>query len=216
VTVIRNAGLTAASVPIWLGWADRDYVSSRTLLLGGFLVQGSGLANTAVEKYLKAIFAVKNLKIPRTHDVVSLNSLLMQDGVSLALKPDFLKLLVRAYKLRYPDDLKPGFNVSLAKAKVLTELDTTVFEIRKGFDIRRDGQKVTTALDSLIRSGDSGLISLNCAFGTAARAEIFDKPTTCYDMRVLGDSQIIEAYYEAGPIPDDREFLAETLTQSNS
>jgi len=76
-------------------------------------------------------------------------------------------------------------------------------------------QRATTILDSFAQSNDARLIELNCAFGTTARAEIFAKPTTCYEMRVVADGQILEAYYEAGPIPDDSNFLGEALKPSN-
>lgn len=210
-----NRGRGAGLALIWVSWADKDYISSRSLLLAGFLAQGCGLANTALEKYLKAIFTVRNLDVPRTHDIDSLNSRLVQNGVTLGLNQDFLRLLVKAYKLRYPDDLRSGFNISLVKAKVLTELDTTVFKIRKGFDIRRGGQQLTTVLDSFVKSDDARLIELICAFGVTDRAEIFARPTTCYETRVLADGNILEAYYEAGPIPDDSNFLGEGLNPSN-
>ena len=39
----------------WIRWADADYLGARLLLLQGLLVQGAALANTALEKYLKAV-----------------------------------------------------------------------------------------------------------------------------------------------------------------
>src|ERR1700690_1905024 len=39
----------------WLKWADSDYLAARILLLGRLVVNGAALANTAIEKYLKAL-----------------------------------------------------------------------------------------------------------------------------------------------------------------
>jgi HEPN domain-containing protein len=99
----------------WLSWADKDYVAARRLLLDGLLVQGACLANTAIEKYLKATLNAHGKRIPHTHDP----SRLYQEAKSfstLKLDEAFLMLLVNAYRLRYPDDLKGGFNISLSQA----------------------------------------------------------------------------------------------------
>jgi hypothetical protein len=48
----------------WIKWADSDYLAARCLLLGRMVVQGCVLANTAIEKYLKALHAHLELPIP--------------------------------------------------------------------------------------------------------------------------------------------------------
>jgi hypothetical protein len=45
-------------------------------------------------------------------------------GTAPQLSLDFLTLLGKAYKLRYPDSVEPGFNLSLALTKILVEVDT--------------------------------------------------------------------------------------------
>ena len=56
----------------WIKWADSDYLAARCLLLGRMVVQGCVLANTAIEKYLKALHAHLELPIPRSHAVQTL------------------------------------------------------------------------------------------------------------------------------------------------
>lgn len=40
----------------WLEWAGNDYIAARLLFLNNLLVQGSGLSNTTIEKYLKTLY----------------------------------------------------------------------------------------------------------------------------------------------------------------
>jgi HEPN domain-containing protein len=205
----------AKAVMIWLGWADNDYVAARSLLRENLLIQATGLANTAIEKYLKAVFATLNLTIPRSHNVGWLVDRLLQNGPNLSLNRSFLAFLDKAYRLRYPDDLEEDFNVSVAKVKVLTELDWSVYEIRKRFEFKSPGgEPVKTGFDMLLGKKDPRLLDDNCAYGTASRGELFGVPTDCYDMRVLPGHAIMEAQYVAGPIPDDREFGGEALRPS--
>jgi hypothetical protein len=49
------AGPDVLTVLSWLSWGDYDYVAARRLLLDNLLVQGTALANTCLEKYLKAL-----------------------------------------------------------------------------------------------------------------------------------------------------------------
>ena len=57
----------------------------------------------------------------------------IEDVVPLKINKEYLNLLFKAYHLRYPDDLKMGYNIALNKTKLLVELDYTVSAIRKGF-----------------------------------------------------------------------------------
>jgi len=137
--VISQTGQTARNTAQWLRWADQDYLAARTLLLKGLIVQGCGLSNTAIEKYLKTLFVLKGLRVPKGrdgHDVPVLNEGLIGAGVDLALNKEFLKILAKSYRLRYPDDLEVGFNIVLEQTKIIAELDKTVHEIRKGFQFR--------------------------------------------------------------------------------
>jgi HEPN domain-containing protein len=128
----------------WLAWADEDYLAARALLLRAFVLQGTMLANTSIEKYIKAALVACGVPFRNTHDVTALCESLKSSGTVAAVNASFLKNLGKAYKLRYPDDLPVGFNIALAQVKVLAEMDATVHALRKGFTLQRtDGHTIT-------------------------------------------------------------------------
>jgi uncharacterized protein YxjI len=191
-----------------LGWADKDYLSARPLLLASLLVQGTVLSNTAIEKYLKTICLMAAATFPRAcHDVPVLYGILMSRGIDLGLNPQYLELLRKAYELRYPDNLEAGYNICLSQAKLIAELDSTVFKIRKGFQFRRsDGKPVASYLDQLLEVRDKNLLDLNSSFGATARNDIFTQKNSCYELRVLENGSIIEAQYQTTGVKDDGVF----------
>lgn len=149
----------------WLSWADEDYLAARGLLLRDFVLQGTILANTAIEKYLKAALVARKVKFGNTHDVVGLYEALRSSGSVAPPNQTFLKTLCKAYKLRYSDRLPAGFNISLAQAKVLAEIDSTAHVLRKGFVfVRTDGREFKTKLDIQLEQGQAALLDRNAAF----------------------------------------------------
>jgi HEPN domain-containing protein len=202
----------AERILLWLGWADKDYLAARRLLLNAYLSQGAALANTAVEKYLKTLYMIIGRKAPRSHDIVALYESVLEDFGNLQeLNVTFLKVLRNVYRLRYPDDLEVGFSVSLAQPKVLTELDRTVHHIRKGFAFRKvSGEPVESILDWMIKRNDTDLLDANCYFGSVQRVEVFEKLCNCFEMRVVEPDRILEAYYQAR-IADDGDLPLEGL-----
>ncbi len=205
-------GKHGVQITQWLNWADEDYLAARAMLLRGFVMQGAMLANTAVEKYLKTGLLARNQSFRNSHDVARLYEQLQATGSTPQVNVDFLGMLGKAYRLRYPDDLPVGFNLALVAVKVLAEMDATVHALRGGFRFQRsDGRTVTTLLDDLLGRQDLSLLSDNAAFGKCARAELFTKSSSCFEIRVLGEDEILSAKYEAGPIPDDGVFDTEAL-----
>jgi len=135
VGIMSNQEAKGSIVLKWIGWADNDYIAARLLLLndrlvqGSALIQGSSLSNTAIEKYLKAVFLHLDMKIPRGfkgHDVSNLYKEIKKKGITLDISEDYLSMLFKSYRLRYPD-LNPGDNFILCKTKLLIELDHTVY-----------------------------------------------------------------------------------------
>ena len=203
------------NVTNWLGWADNDYLAARSLLLDHFIVQGAILSNTAIEKYLKTVSLVEGEALPRKHDVPNLYEILTNGKKDLGINEAYLNLLFECYKMRYPDDLEIGFNIALSETRMLVELDCTVYKIRKGFGFQSDGKPVKTRIDSLLESKDDNLLRDNCYFGTTDRKELFGRDTHCYEMRVLGPSQILEATYQTTGVDDDGKFDSIGLRPNN-
>jgi HEPN domain-containing protein len=207
---IKQTGDIAATAERWVHWADQDYIAARQLLLNRFLVQGSGLSNTAVEKYLKAVLIMTGTPFPRGrngHDVGQLYAKLHDVGIKPNVNTDYLRLTGKAYALRYPDDLEAGFNIVLCQTKMLVELDATVHAIRKGFhfeQVSATGQQRTLQVMLTIKAPE--IVDRNCYFGTAKRAELFAQPSACYELRVLGDGEMLQASYDVQEVKDDNRF----------
>jgi HEPN domain-containing protein len=207
------SGNAAEQVVIWLSWADKDYIAARRLLLNAYLPQGAGLANTALEKYFKTMLMLSGKRIPRSHDISAIhNSLCGLFGHLKDLNRAFLAVLAKAYALRYPDSLLPGFSVSLAQPKLVVELDRTVHRVRAGIGLRRDsGKAVETGMDLAIKRGEPDLTDLNCCFGNADRRAVFEALSKGYEMRILENGDILEAFYQVVACPDDSQFPLEGL-----
>lgn len=204
-------GAPAIKAIDWMNWADQDYIAARGLLLTGFLVQGNAFSNTAIEKYLKGILTIRSLAVPRTHDVVKLYESAKNNGGVPPLNQGYLRVLVKSYRLRYPDDLEPGFNISLAQFPLLAELDATVHSIRKGFAFHKaNGSIVETRFDLLLKIKDLRLTDRNAAFSPFDRADLFANGSECYEFRVLPTGATLEATYRAD-VKDGINFEAEGL-----
>jgi HEPN domain-containing protein len=154
-------GKQADQTLMWIRWVDADYLGARLLLVEGLLIQGTVLANTAIEKYLKAICSYANIAIPGSHDVATLYANIKhKTPTNLDLIPGFLRLLRKAYRLRYPDDPNEGFNIVLNQAKILCQLDRSVFELVKRFVMSVHGKTIPTVLEEAILKNETNPPSL--------------------------------------------------------
>jgi len=212
---VSQSGATAIRAMQWVTWADQDYLCARTLLRTGSLVQGASLSNTAIERYLKAIHVIRGLGVPHIHDVVRLYESLKSSGIP-PLSESYLRTLVKAYKMRYPDDLEVGFNIALNQPQMLAELDSSTNAIRKGFGFgKADGGAVKTKFDLLREKNAVQLMERNSAFSEHKRAELFVNPVRCYEIRVTPHGSIFDAEYEAY-VKDDGNFEREALSPGPS
>jgi HEPN domain-containing protein len=209
-------GTRAAETLDWLSWGDSDYVAARRLLLDDLLVQGAALANTALEKYLKAVFAISQQRIPRIHDPLRLYVEIKSAGGTLSLDESFLALLVKAYDLRYPDDLEPGYNIVLTQAAILNALDESVFELNGRFRFERsDSRPVHRLLDHLIETKDPRVLTKNTALKTLTKNELLGGQSSVFEMRMLPNGVRLEAHYSTEGIADPR-FDREALVPKNN
>lgn len=208
---IKKSGNGATLALKWLNWADTDYVAARQLLRSGRIVPGTVLANTALEKYLKTLFIMFGLTIPRSHDVRDLYARISPNLKRYKLNEEFLEFLYKAYKLRYPDDLEPGYNICLCFVKILTELDFSVFKIREGFNFKTSEGATTTPFDHFIKEKSVQLLDKNCYFSNYSRIDFFAETSDLYELRVLPNGDLIEVIYLAKNIVDDGKFIVEAL-----
>jgi len=210
---ITNSGEASTDTLMWLGWADSDYLGARVLLLTGLVVQGATLACTSIEKYLKAVCKISGESFENVgHGVSKLNGILTNRGIPQNLDVQFLRYLDKAYKLRYPDDLNPGFNIALNSIATLAQLDLSVGRIRQRFNFQKNGKSVSTKFDEALKRGTQELIAKNCVFGQASQADLFAEESWSYDLRILENRTVMEASYKVGCIAGDNHFDRGGLT----
>lgn len=208
---VTSSSQSVIETLLWLKWADADYQSARILLLQGLLVQGTALSNTAVEKYLKSLFAHRNLPIPRSHEVARLyRQIKNQTGADLDLNESYLGLLEKAYKLRYPDDAADGFNIALNQVRMLVELDRTVKKIIERFHIvRKDrNEKIMLILERAMQANDASILTNNIALTPTLGEQLFAHPSHSYDFR-RHRGQIYETNYVTEKVSDGPDYAME-------
>jgi HEPN domain-containing protein len=179
------AGDQALMVLHWLTWADNDYLAARKLLLDGLLVQGASLANTSIEKYLKALLVFQNKNVVRGHNPLAIYEE-VKKGSTLQLDKTFLGLLKKSYEMRYPDDLEEGYNIVLSQALLLHGLDQSVKAITDRIVIKKNsGETAKRKLDLLIEQRSSHLFSMNTALGTITKDALLTQPSLVFECRFL-------------------------------
>jgi HEPN domain-containing protein len=208
IKIIAHQGDKTLDTLGWIRWAETDYLAARLLLLtDGLLVQGAALANTTIEKFLKALFSHSKLPTPRGHDVEKLYEDLKSEvpGCKVDLNVEFLRWITKSYSLRYPDDLEEGFNLSINQVKLLSQLDRSVQEIGIHLDIDLRGTKQRQVLDLKRENNDPRYFDRNVAvFPTFAENRFADQ-SECYEITVH-QQMLIEAFYRTVKTPDDLSF----------
>lgn len=188
----------------WMKWADSDYLAARYLLLGSMVVEGCILANTAIEKYLKALYSHLELPIPRSHAVQALYCEVRASGKStVALNDAFLNVLQKAYGLRYPDELPNDFNIALNQMKLLAELDRTVFAIANCFAF---GEGTTDfVLTRAAKAGDQRYVARNVVLNPGQTSDFFASDSQSFEFRIH-KPLIINVEYLSPGVADDGLF----------
>ena len=117
-----------------LGYSD--YLSARFLLNNDFMEQGAAMASTAIEKYIKGVFAIEGKKAKfHLDNYKKLKGISSQTKINIFSKLDesFLLILSRAYKLRYWDNINSEIGYGFLEHQFLGELDFTVNMIENKF-----------------------------------------------------------------------------------
>ncbi len=211
---ISQSGQNAEKTLRWLRWADADYRAARLTLRSGLLVQGAALSDTAIEKYLKSLFSHLGLRIPRSHRVSELYTTMKRETASdLTLNESYLRLLEKAYTLRYPDEVTEGFNLALNQARLLAELDRTVKKITERFEIVRQDtkQKIPQILERAMQGKDEGILTNNAALNPSITSALFSSPSRSYDVR-MHIGILFETDYTTATVKDGPEYEVEGFT----
>lgn len=97
----------ASDLHQWIEIAEEDYQVARAVLRRKqpFTHSACFHAQQCAEKYLKALLIVKKREFPKTHDLLTLDTMCAEEGVFLGLTPSQLgSLSARAVRARYPGD----------------------------------------------------------------------------------------------------------------
>lgn len=203
----------------FLSIAYKDYIASRVLFNNDLLSQACILANTAIEKYFKAIINVRNNKCSGHNVGGKLFRTVSNYDKKLgrALNKEFLQFLSWSYEMRYLDDLPVGFNIVIVRDKILAELDYTVAEIYRRFSFSKDGKKIELPYQKDVENRQDLLWKNNYILNGQTKARFLNRENSVYEMRVIENKKIIEAKYRIGigKVLDDGIFLKEALKPKN-
>lgn len=199
------------SVNNFLNVAYKDYLAARLLINARLLVQGAILASTSVEKYIKAISAMRGNECPghlkqKHFNVIKNYDEKLYDSLNL----DFLKLLIKVYKLRYIDNLDADFNLVIVDREFLAELDYTAIRFQECFSFNKEGQKVKTKYDVHKEENDSVLVFNNHILNKLDKNEfIWQEPQVIYEVRNCSKTGLIETEYLTLDKTNNGQFLRE-------
>ena len=88
---------------IWLNYADENYESALVLLNSHLYNPVLQNIQQAIEKYLKAFFIDKGIKLQKTHNILSLIEILNQNNIYININEDEIDLIDSIYlSSRYP------------------------------------------------------------------------------------------------------------------
>lgn len=178
------------------------------------VVQGCVLANTAIEKYLKALYAHLEQSIPHSHAVQTLYTGLKASGKStVTLNESFLNLLQKAYALRYPDDLPDDFNIALNQMKILAELDRSVFAITNSFKFNEG--MTDFALVRAAQAGDQRYLARNVLLNPEHTSTFFSTDSQSFEFRTR-KPLIVNVDYLSPRVADDGLFDQEGVVLTPS
>jgi hypothetical protein len=192
----------------------RDYLASRFLLNNNYILQGTVLASSAVEKYLKAGLALNGKRLNKHHldSLGQFKSLYSQTPYHMmfdVLDPVFLAILGKAYKYRYYDEktvTKPdtiGFLVN----QFLGTLDFTILKLDSLFVITSEKDGVTISQDTqLKRAAKSGLPDLwlnNYVLNKIDKVEFMNRKSKAFGLHItplnFGEELEITGHDVVGP-----------------
>jgi len=212
------ASADAREVQAILGAAFNDYVAARVLVLSQLLLQAGILASSAVEKYFKVILAFRGNRSVGHLKKAHINAVRnFSPELFATLNLEFLELLRRLYRFRYPDALPRQSNVVIAEREFLAELDHTALSVHGGLTIEINGKQVHTALEEGLRKGDRRLLTGNHVIGSIPKQDFIGKePQLVYEARCFEPGRLMEITYVAEPGPSDGNFLREGLLPASA
>ena len=113
----------------WISSAEEDFTAAKALLSQKkpLLFGACFHAQQCAEKYIKALLLMKDAGFPKTHDLVTLNTLCDQAGIFTGFDPlQLIELSRHAVQSRYP-----GNQPTLEEAKEAISISRTIRRIAR-------------------------------------------------------------------------------------
>lgn len=191
----------------------KDYIGARTLLLNQLPVQGATLGSSSVEKYIKALLAIRGENtqghLKKAH-ISSLQNFI--PDLTKKLNIEFLDYLRKCYELRYSDGLSSDFNISVYARETLAELDYTVHNMEFQLNFQHSGGfEVNTMYRSALKSLDVRLFNDNYLLLNQDKLEFLSKPDVAFGMRNRPNQGILEVEFTVFESLKDGKFCREAV-----
>lgn len=199
----------------------KDYIGARVLFLNNQLHQAAILANTCIEKELKACLYTLGSDSNIQHDSFKLLNMLREkeQNVYNKLNPDFIKVLGKIYKSRYHEKLNPGYNFVIIKRKFLAELDYTysILEGRVRFRVKSEQSVMPKTLYEIdVQNQNSLVFTENYLLNKVPKSDFLNQPDEVYEFRMIFNHEVMEAAYTIPRNIDFSTFLYEGLAPTSN
>lgn len=201
----------------YISMSFSDYIAARILFNNNKLQQACILANTAIEKYFKALTAAQGRKPFGGHEITKQLSFI-EDKYPVIYKNlniEFLIQLTKIYKSRYLDNLNPGYNYTIIQGKYLAELDFifSILEPLLRFP-NKNGDK--SQYEFSVENKISNLWDQNYILNKVERKKYIENPCYIQEFRVLPNRVFLEMIYASNSVKNDNKFDYNALIPSSN
>lgn len=191
-----------------------DYISARLLFNNHMLVQGCCLANTAIEKFFKAIIDFRGNSTRATHNLKKLLPSIKNFSPEIydKLNVEFLEELSKIYLTRYLDNCGRGYNFAILKNKYLAELDFTysVLEPSLRYQAESDKRERKTLYETAVENKNQKLWLNNYILHGVDKKEFVEQIEFVHEMRIYEhNNELLEASYSTKQTNNDGKFRYE-------
>nr|WP_315020195.1 HEPN domain-containing protein [uncultured Aminipila sp.] len=200
----------------FLNIAYKDYLAARTLLNNGLLYRGIIIANTAVEKYLKAYCLVQGSK-KKSHNAIKLYNEIKKNEPDLvicnSINSDFIEMISKAYELRYFDGAilnngNKNFYLCVAQKKILAELDYTVHILQNESGVLANGKSLIGYYQEDLENKDNLLFDNNYLLLGLNKSDFIKSRQKVYEFN-YDRHGAFELHRETSDVSDDGIFNIE-------
>ena len=190
--------------------AYEDYLAARVLFNSNLLTPACYLANTCIEKELKAYLEIRGYKTPDRHNSFDLYTMIDNRIKDHNIKIDkgFLRILSKIYKSRYTEKLSPGYNFVVLKNKFLAELDYvySILESKERFQLQPPPYISKTTYEEGIEEKDIRLLSNNHILLKIDKTDYLNRVETIYEYRIVVNHEIFQITYNTRKSNLDNNF----------